>query len=199
MFSKVQLTFFWWCKYGCNYKQCQVIKRGKNKTPKSQEIGLENTDTLDSGSCGAQLCQLRELSAMHIQSKYKLMKRCVNTRAALKVMPPILWCWPKKSETDVGGMAVEVEYSWQYSVIFCCHIMDGTRGTVWQNGILHVGVHPLTFTDAWWTFLETSVSMVRWWMMHFTVVTETAGHLPWCRFLWVQHAGSCSWPTKMHR
>ncbi len=32
-------------------------------------------------------------------------------RAALKVMPPILLCWPMMSEVDVGGMAVEVEPS----------------------------------------------------------------------------------------
>ena len=31
------------------------------------------------------------------------------TRAGLKVMPPILFCWPMKSETDGGGMAVDGE------------------------------------------------------------------------------------------
>jgi len=31
--------------------------------------------------------------------------------AALKVMPPILLCWPTTSELDVGGMAVETEPS----------------------------------------------------------------------------------------
>jgi len=30
-----------------------------------------------------------------------------STRAALKVMSPILLCWPTVSEVDVGGMAVE--------------------------------------------------------------------------------------------
>ena len=40
-------------------------------------------------------------------------------RAALKVMPPILLCWPMMSEADVGGMAVEVEPSHQYSITFC--------------------------------------------------------------------------------
>ena len=32
-------------------------------------------------------------------------------RAVLKVMPPILLCWPTTSDVDVGGMAVEAEAS----------------------------------------------------------------------------------------
>ena len=39
--------------------------------------------------------------------------------AALKVMPPVLLCWPTMSDVDVGGMAAEVEPSHQYAVIFC--------------------------------------------------------------------------------
>jgi len=35
--------------------------------------------------------------------------------AALKVTPPILLCQPMMSEMDVGGTAVEVEPSQQYS------------------------------------------------------------------------------------
>ncbi len=35
-------------------------------------------------------------------------------RTALKIMPPILLCWPVMLEVDVGGMAVEVEPSHQY-------------------------------------------------------------------------------------
>ena len=31
-------------------------------------------------------------------------------------MPSILLCWPVMSEADVGGMAVEIEPSSQYSV-----------------------------------------------------------------------------------
>ena len=41
-------------------------------------------------------------------------------RAALKVMLPILLCWPMTSEVDVGGMAVEVESSQQGSTLFLC-------------------------------------------------------------------------------
>ena len=52
------------------------------------------------------------------------------TRAAGKVMPPILLSWPSMSEADVGGMAVEVEPSHQYSATFCCHVTDGSRGAV---------------------------------------------------------------------
>ena len=39
-------------------------------------------------------------------------------RAALKVMPPILFCWPTMSEADVGGEAVGVEPSHQYSTMW---------------------------------------------------------------------------------
>ena len=73
------------------------------------------------------------------------------------------------SETDVGGAVVEVEPSYQYSIIFCCYVTDGSRGAAWQNGVWHGSAyksvklnssmwkkwHPLTFTDACWTFMET--------------------------------------------
>jgi len=50
--------------------------------------------------------------------------------AALKVMPPILLCWPMMTEAGVGGMAVEVEPSHLYSLTFCCCVTDGSRGAV---------------------------------------------------------------------
>jgi len=40
-------------------------------------------------------------------------------------------------ETDVGGMDVEGEPSWQYSVVYCCHVIDENRGAVWQNDTWH--------------------------------------------------------------
>ena len=60
-----------------------------------------------------------------------------NTKAAPKVMPPISLCWLVTSELDVGGMAVEVEPSQIYSITFCCHVTDGSRGAFWQNGVWH--------------------------------------------------------------
>ena len=50
-------------------------------------------------------------------------------------MLPILLCWPTMSEADISGMAVEVETSHKYSIIFCCCATEGNRGTVWQNGV----------------------------------------------------------------
>ena len=55
---------------------------------------------------------------------------CIYTRAALEVMTPVLLCRPVASEADVGGMAVEVEPSHQYSVPCCCCVTDGSRGAV---------------------------------------------------------------------
>jgi len=52
------------------------------------------------------------------------------TSSAPKVMPPILCCWPTRSEVDVDGMAVEVEPSHQYSAPCCCHVTGGSRGAV---------------------------------------------------------------------
>jgi len=39
------------------------------------------------------------------------------------------------SEAHVGGMAVEDFHP--YSVTCCGHATDGSRGTVWQNGVWH--------------------------------------------------------------
>jgi len=52
----------------------------------------------------------------------------LTMRTALTVMSPILLCWPTVSEADDGGWAVEVEPSHQYSIMFCCCVMDGSRG-----------------------------------------------------------------------
>ena len=61
----------------------------------------------------------------------------IYTRTALKVVPSNLLRWPMISEADVGGMAVEVEPSHQYSIAFFCHATDGSRGTIWQNSAWH--------------------------------------------------------------
>jgi len=51
-------------------------------------------------------------------------------RAAQKLMPLNLLCWPTTSEANVVDMAVEVEPSRQYYVIFCCRATDDSRGAV---------------------------------------------------------------------
>ena len=63
--------------------------------------------------------------------------RLLHMRASPKVMPPMLLCWYTMSEADVGGTVVEVERSHQHSTAFCCCVIDGSRGAVWQNGIWH--------------------------------------------------------------
>ena len=54
----------------------------------------------------------------------------MSMRAAMKVMPPILLCWPRMSEVDVCGTAVEVEPPHQYPTAFCCCVTNGSRGAV---------------------------------------------------------------------
>lgn len=48
-------------------------------------------------------------------------------------MPPMLLCLSTMSEVDVGKMTVEVDPSWQYSIIFCCCVTESSRKVVWQN------------------------------------------------------------------
>jgi len=52
------------------------------------------------------------------------------TWTAAKAMPPISFWWPMMSEADAGGMAVEVEPSRQYSIMFFCCATDSSRGAV---------------------------------------------------------------------
>ena len=121
--------------------------------------------------------------------------RWESTKAAPKVMPPILFCWPTISEADVGGTTAEAEPSHQYSIPFCRRVTDGSRGAAWQNGIWHGSVYdtkgclcipqcPLTFTDTCWTFMEIEQWMwTQWgggWCIS-AVVTVTVDYLPWCR------------------
>ena len=51
-------------------------------------------------------------------------------RATLKVTPPILFCWPMRSEVNDGGMVVELEPSYQYFITICCHVRDGSKKAV---------------------------------------------------------------------
>lgn len=47
---------------------------------------------------------------------------CGNMRAMLKVMTLILFCWSLMPEMGVGGLAVQVEPSYQYYSLTCCTI-----------------------------------------------------------------------------
>lgn len=58
-------------------------------------------------------------------------------RSAPEVTSPVSLCHPATSEADVGGMTVKVEPSHQYSVTFCCRVIDGSRGPIRLDGIRH--------------------------------------------------------------
>lgn len=51
-------------------------------------------------------------------------------RAAPKVLPLILPYWAMMSEVDIAGMAVEAEFSCQYSITLCFCTTDGSREAV---------------------------------------------------------------------
>ncbi len=51
-------------------------------------------------------------------------------RAALKVMPPILFYRHMTSKADVGDITVGVEPSHQYPITCYCDMTDGSRGAV---------------------------------------------------------------------
>jgi len=58
------------------------------------------------------------------------MNSLTPTRAAPKVIPPILFCWPAVSEEVIDGLAVEAELSYQYCIAYFCCATDGSRVTV---------------------------------------------------------------------
>jgi len=121
-------------------------------------------------------------------------------RAALKVLPPILWYWPATSEVAVGGMAIEVKTSYQYSIIFCYHMTVRSRRVVLQNGVWHESAYgtkvyhsippwgkigtrwySLMLTECWWR-LNTGYKWAQWggrWCIS-AVMTATwkSSHVP---------------------
>jgi len=131
------------------------------------------------------------------------------SRAAPKVMPPVLWWWPAVSEENVNGMAVETELSQQYSVILLICDRWQQRGSLtgwkctWSKSVLLSSsiwkkLHPFTYTDACWPFIETSQCMWAQWGGEWCVSAVTVDHFLWYKHLWVWHAGSCSLLVKMH-
>lgn len=51
-------------------------------------------------------------------------------QVVLKMMSPILRCWPTMSEADGSDMGVEAEASHQCSAICCCLVTDGSTGAL---------------------------------------------------------------------
>ena len=135
-------------------------------------------------------------------------------RAAPKVMPPTLLCWPATSEVDIGGMTTEAEPSEQYSMTSCCCVTDGSREAAWQNGVwcgsayeAKAGhwISPCRKNGTYWyslilaEYLWRSNSGCEQWGGGWCVsVLMTVSHLLWFRFLWGQNESSYSSQVKIH-
>ena len=112
-------------------------------------------------------------------------------------------------EADVDGNHSQ---GWTFPPIFCsfcCCVIDGSRGAVWQNNVWHGSVyvakvclhssiwkkwHPLTFIDAFWTFLEAKEWMwAQWRHKRWQAVSQTAMHSCHTGKLRVLQSLLCSW------
>jgi len=130
-------------------------------------------------------------------------------RATPKVIPPISLCWPTVLEADVDGNHSQ---GWTFPPIFCsfcCCVIDGSRGAVWQNNVWHGSVyvakvclhssiwkkwHPLAFIDAFWTFLEAKEWMwAQWRHKRWQAMFQTAMHSCHAGKLRVLQSLLCSW------
>ena len=95
-------------------------------------------------------------------------------------VPPGMVTQPPPWAAPVDGTAVEAEPFHKFSITFFCHVTDGSRGAVWQNGVWHGSadmeakgwnwipqwgkkLYPLTFIDAWWMFVEAKQWMWAQW------------------------------------
>ena len=104
-------------------------------------------------------------------------------RAELKVTPSILLCQPTTSEADVGGTAVQVEPSHQYSFTFCCHVTDGSRGAAWQDSIWHGSAYKAKVQDGTPSFRKSHLLIFHWCLLNSdgdpTVDTSTMRQWLW--------------------
>ena len=122
-----------------------------------------------------------------------------------KAVPPVSWCWLTTSETDGGGVAVEVEPSHQYPITFYCHVTewcltwnrgwseDGSlNSSMWKKKIAPIDVH-LCLLNIYGD-LTVDASTMRWWVVCFSSGNSSMKDKPHSRqphrFLRAWHAGS---------
>ena len=100
------------------------------------------------------------------------------------------------SEVDVGSLAVEVEPSHQYSVMFCCHETDSSSWAAWHNSAWHEStfeaqvcywIPPCRNNCTHWHSSTpvniygdqtVDVSTARWWVVHFSRGNNNCGSPP---------------------
>ena len=125
------------------------------------------------------------------------------TRAALKVMPPIILAHSIRGECWWYGSRGWTFPPTFHSILLLCdrwQQMDRltkcclTWKCRWSKGVsLNSSMwkkwHILTFIDASWTFMETTQVSTGSGLCFSAVAA--VGHLHWRRFLWVWHVDSC--------
>jgi len=131
-------------------------------------------------TCGANFMPICILLSIYFTEGSK------NTRASLKVMSPILLCWPMASEVDAGGMAVGVEPSHQYSITFYCHVVVAAevesemeepmkQRSVIEKKMVPIGIHQCFLNS--YGDQTVDVSAVRWWVLCFSSGNSYSGSL----------------------
>jgi len=140
---------------------------------------------------------------------FKKVESIINTRAALKVMPPFLLHWPITSEAIVSGRAVGAVPLHQFSFTFCFCTTE--EGKAWKNGVIRESKYEakVSLNSSMWrkwhllTFIHNPLNIYGGWTLNVSTVmddsgAETVGPLNWCTLLWVQLTASCSSVMETH-
>ena len=60
----------------------------------------------------------------NVNQNATLLYECIYMRVALKLVPPFLLGWSTTTDTNGGGMTVEVEPSQQHFIASCCCVTN---------------------------------------------------------------------------
>jgi len=138
-------TFIQLCYNACSFRfpVCKQLSSDSCERVKSSFATVKNVLTKlryhyceDWKHCSFQWCQ-HLLSRVNFKELHQEdLVSYSSTRAALKVMPPIL-CWLTMPAADVGGMAAGIWYGCVHEIKVCSWIPPwGKNGTHWHSLML---------------------------------------------------------------